>query len=77
MPILSKTCPRWNSTALTLTYSSPATSRFDRPVLTRRATASSDAVRFQAGQLLGPYLGPALRKLAFAGGHVGPGSEGG
>ena len=27
--------------------------------------------------LLGPYLGPAVRKLALAGGHVGLGSEGG
>src|ERR1035441_5610400 len=66
MPISSKTCPRWYSTALTLTYSSAATSRFDRPEATRRATVISDAVRFhRAGPVRArPYLGPAAPKLA-------------
>jgi hypothetical protein len=36
----------------------PATSRFDRPVQTRRATASSDAVRFQAGRCSGRKVDP-------------------
>src|ERR1022692_2688887 len=59
MPILSNTCPRWYSTALTLTYSSAATSRLDRPVETRRATASSDAVRFHsAGPCPGRVCAP-------------------
>ena len=32
MPSLPKMCPRWNSTVLTLTYSSAAICRLDRPV---------------------------------------------
>ena len=37
MPSLAKMFPRWYSTVLTLTYSSPAAWRLVRPIATRRA----------------------------------------
>ena len=60
MPSLSKMCPRWNSTVLTLTYSSAAVCRLDRPAATSRATACSAGVRpGSAGAVCGPAGAPA------------------
>ena len=53
-------CPRWNSTVLTLTYSSAAVCRLVRPVATSRATACSAWVRpTKAGVVSGLAGAPA------------------
>ena len=78
MPSLSKICPRWNSTVLTLTYSSAAACRLERPVATRRATACSAVVRpTQGGCGLRSCGRVGGGELPVAGLQVGPGAQGG
>ena len=76
MPSLSKMCPRWNSTVLTLTYSSAAVCRLDRPAATSRATACSAGVRpGSAGTVWWSRGRASGGELPVADLHIRPGAQ--